>query len=159
MGKILLVDDEPRMVTLLKSALAYRGHQVQGVTDGQAALDRVAKEPFDLVLTDLRMEPIDGMAVIAGVKEQSPDTAVVVLTAYGDVQTAVEALRKGAYHYLTKPINFDEVAHVVDRALFFFVILSAFSYAATAACASWAHFLPQVILISFLIIRHCLYLK
>ena len=117
MGKILLVDDEPRMVTLLKSALAYRGHQVQGVTDGQAALDRVAKEPFDLVLTDLRMEPIDGMAVIAGVKEQSPDTAVVVLTAYGDVQTAVEALRKGAYHYLTKPINFDEVAHVVDRAL------------------------------------------
>jgi len=116
-GKILLVDDEAKLVTLLKSALEYRGHTVTGTSDGQAALDLVTAEDFDLVLTDLRMEPVDGMAVIAGVKEQSPDTAVVVLTAYGDVSTAVEALQKGAYHYLTKPINFDEVAHVVERAL------------------------------------------
>ena len=117
MGKILLVDDETKMVTLLRSALAYRGHEVTGVTDGQAALDLVAAESFDLVLTDLRMEPVDGLAVITGVKEQSPGTMVVVLTAYGDVQTAVAALQAGAYHYLTKPINFDEVAHVVEKAL------------------------------------------
>jgi len=117
MGKILLVDDEAKLVTLLKSALAYRGHEVSGVTDGKSALDRVAAESFDLVLTDLRMEPVDGLAVIAGVKERSPDTAVVVLTAYGDVATAVAALQQGAYHYLTKPINFDEVAHVVEQAL------------------------------------------
>lgn len=117
MGKILLVDDEARMVTLLESALAYRGHEVTGVTNGQAALDLFDSQTFDLVLTDLRMEPVDGMAVIAGVKERAPNTTVIVLTAYGDVATAVEALQKGAYHYLTKPINFDEVAHVVDRAL------------------------------------------
>ncbi|HOX25728.1 MAG TPA: sigma-54 dependent transcriptional regulator [Candidatus Krumholzibacteria bacterium] len=117
MGKILLVDDEPRLVTLLRSALAGRGHSVTGVSDGRAALDLVAAEAFDLVLTDLRMEPVDGLAVIAGVKEQSPDTAVVVLTAYGDVATAVAALRQGAFHYLTKPIHFDEVAHVVEQAL------------------------------------------
>jgi len=117
MGKILLVDDEERMVTLLRSALAYRGHDVQGVTSGQEALDLVDREAFDLVLTDLRMQPVGGMAVIAGVKERSPDTAVVVLTAHGDVASAVEALQKGAYHYLTKPINFDEVAHTVQRAL------------------------------------------
>ena len=117
MGKILLVDDETRMVTLLRSALAYRGHEVTGVTDGQAALDLVAAEFFDLVLTDLRMEPVDGMAVIAGVQEHSPETVVVVLTAYGDVETAVASLQAGAYHYLTKPINFDEVAHVVEKAL------------------------------------------
>jgi len=117
MGRILLVDDEERMVTLLRSALAYRGHEVTGVTDGQSALELMEREAFDLVLTDLRMEPVDGMAVISGVKERSPETAVVVLTAYGDVSTAVEALQKGAFHYLTKPINFDEVAHTVERAL------------------------------------------
>ncbi|MEZ4387716.1 MAG: sigma-54 dependent transcriptional regulator [Candidatus Krumholzibacteriia bacterium] len=117
MGKILLVDDEERMVTLLKSALTYRGHTVTGVTSGQAALDLADQQAFDLVLTDLRMEPVDGMAVIEGVKQRSPGTVVVVLTAYGDVATAVEALQKGAYHYLTKPINFDEVAHTVERAL------------------------------------------
>ena len=79
MGKILLVDDEERLVTLLQSALAYRGHEVTGLSDGRTALDLVDREPFDLVLTDLRMEPVDGMAVIAGVKERSPQTQVVVL--------------------------------------------------------------------------------
>ncbi len=117
MAKILLVDDEVRLVTLLRSALEYRGHTVTGTSRGQEALDFAAREAFDVVLTDLRMEPVDGMAVIAGVKEASPTTAVIVLTAYGDMATAVEAMRLGAYHYLTKPINFDEVALVVDKAL------------------------------------------
>jgi DNA-binding NtrC family response regulator len=117
LARILVVDDEPRLVTLLRSALAYRGHDVVGVTTGAEALDLAGREPFALVLTDLRMEPVDGMAVIAGVKERSPDTAVIVLTAYGDVPTAVAALQAGAAHYLTKPINFDEVAHVVERTL------------------------------------------
>jgi DNA-binding NtrC family response regulator len=117
LAKILVVDDEPRLVTLLRSALAYRGHDVAGATDGAQALDLVGRESFDLVLTDLRMDPVDGMAVIAGVKEKSPNTSVIVLTAYGDVPTAVAALQAGAAHYLTKPVNFDEVAHVVERTL------------------------------------------
>ena len=117
MAKILLVDDEPRLVALLESALAKHGHEVTGAGDGRTALALVAQEAFDLVLTDLRMEPVDGLAVIDGVKECSPETAVVVLTAYGNVTTAVDALRRGASHYLTKPINFDEVAHVVDQVL------------------------------------------
>ena len=117
MARILVVDDEQRMVVLLVSALKHRGHQVTGVGGGQEALAAVAAKPFDLVLTDLRMEPVDGLAVIEGVKATSPETAVVVLTAYGEVGTAVAALQKGAYQYLTKPINFDEVAHVVDQAI------------------------------------------
>jgi two-component system response regulator HydG len=117
MARILVVDDEVKLVTLLASALKYRGHEAVGVHDGQAALDRLDAEPFDVVLTDLRMEPVDGMAVISGVKERSPGTAVIVLTAYGEVETAVEALRRGAYHYLTKPVNFDAVAHVVEQSL------------------------------------------
>ena len=117
MGKILLVDDEERLVTLLRSALIHRGHEVTGLSDGQAALDRHTAEAFDLVITDLRMEPVDGMAVIAGALERSPGIRVVVLTAYGDVETAVAALQAGAYHFLTKPVNFDAVAHVVETAL------------------------------------------
>ncbi len=104
------------MVVLLKSALEHRGHEVQGVYGGQDALDLVAGSFFDVVLTDLRMEPVDGLAVIAGVKSISPQTAVVVLTAYGEVKTAVEALQMGAYQYLTKPFNFQEVSHVVEQA-------------------------------------------
>ncbi len=117
MGRILLVDDEEKIVVLLKAALSHRGHEVTGVTSGEAALAAVSAEAFDLVLTDLRMEPVDGMTVIREVKASSPDTAVVVLTAYGEVKTAVEALRLGAAHYLTKPFNFDEVALVVEKTL------------------------------------------
>ncbi len=72
---------------------------------------------FDIVLTDLRMEPVGGMEVLQGIKEASPATAVIILTAYGDVQTAVEALQGGAFQYLTKPVNFQEVAHVVEQAV------------------------------------------
>ena len=116
MARILVVDDEKKMVTLLKSALEHRGHTVVGVHGGRDALDQVRAAPFDVVLTDLRMEPVGGMEVLAGVKELSPETAVVILTAYGEVQNAVAALQAGASQYLTKPINFQEVAHVVERA-------------------------------------------
>jgi len=115
-AKILVVDDEKKMVTLLKSALKTRGHEVTGVSSGQAALDLVDSEAFDVVLTDLRMEPVDGMEVLAGVRRASPQTAVIILTAYGEVKTAVEALRQGAFQYLTKPFNFQEVSHVVEQA-------------------------------------------
>ena len=117
MGKILVVDDEEKIVVLLKSALTQKGYEVTGVTSGEAALAAVAQSDFDLVLTDLRMEPVDGMTVIRQVKQASPGTAVVVLTAYGEVKTAVEALRLGAAHYLTKPFNFEEVALVVQKSL------------------------------------------
>ena len=116
-ARILVVDDEARMMELLKGSLIGRGHTVEGRTKGQDALDAVRREAFDVVLTDLRMEPVDGMAVIEGVKAESPATAVIVLTAYGEVATAVEAMRRGAYSYLTKPCNFDEVALVVEQAV------------------------------------------
>jgi DNA-binding NtrC family response regulator len=91
LARILVVDDEERMVQLLQGSLRNQGHEVTGVTRGQEALDLVRREPFDVVLTDLRMEPVDGMAVIAGVKAESPETAVVVLTAYGEIETAAPA--------------------------------------------------------------------
>ncbi|MBE0566388.1 MAG: sigma-54-dependent Fis family transcriptional regulator [Krumholzibacteria bacterium] len=117
MARILVVDDERKMVTLLAAALRHRGHEVTGVHGGAEALELAEGGGYDAVLTDLRMEPVDGMAVLAGVKARSPDTAVIVLTAYGAVETAVAALQAGAYQYLTKPFNFNEVAHVVEQAV------------------------------------------
>ena len=117
MAKILVVDDEKKMVTLLKSALTTRGHEVTGVHSGTEALDLVDGQAFDVVLTDLRMEPVGGMEVLTGVRNTSPQTAVILLTAYGEVKTAVEALQNGAFQYLTKPFNFQEVAHVVEQAV------------------------------------------
>jgi DNA-binding NtrC family response regulator len=115
-ARVLIVDDEPKLVTLLKSALAHRGHEAAGAAGGAEALSLVTDGRFDVVLTDLRMEPVDGMAVLAGVREHCPDTAVIILTAYPDVKGAVEALQHGAHHYLTKPFNFQEVAHAVETA-------------------------------------------
>jgi two-component system response regulator HydG len=117
MARILLVDDEPKMVALLESSLQARGHATVGLHDGQSALDRLERETFDVVITDLRMAPVDGMAVIEGSVARKPDTPVVVLTAHGEIHTAVAALRAGAFHYLTKPVDFEEVARVVDLAL------------------------------------------
>ena len=115
MARILVADDETRLVMLLKSALESRGHEVVGVQSGQEALDQVQQESFDVVLTDMRMEPVDGMAVIAGVKECSPDTEIIVLTAYEELETAVAAMQAGACHYMTKPINFNDVAAMVEK--------------------------------------------
>jgi DNA-binding NtrC family response regulator len=116
-ARILVVDDEVKMVQLLKGFLSHKGYDVTGVSSGEEALAAVSSTPFDLVLTDMRMEPLDGMAVIEGVIADSPETKVIVLTAYGEVKTAVEAMAKGAYSYLTKPCNFDEVALVIEKAL------------------------------------------
>jgi len=115
-ARILVVDDEQKIVMLLSSALTHRGHDVVGVHSGTEAVELVKNQSFDVVLTDLRMEPVDGLAVLDTVRETGSNTAVVILTAHGDVQTAVEAMRRGAVDFLEKPFNFDVVAQVVERA-------------------------------------------
>ncbi len=115
MARILVADDEVRLVMLLKSALEARGHEVSGVHSGQEVLDLADQEVFDVILTDMRMEPVDGMAVIRGIKKIHPDTEIIVLTAYEELQTAVEAMQAGACHYMTKPINFNDVAEMVEK--------------------------------------------
>ena len=116
MARILIADDEKKLVTLLTMALTHAGHDVAGVYGGQEALDACVADNFDVVITDLRMEPVDGLAVLAGVRKASPGTAVIILTAYGEVDSAVTALKGGAYQYLTKPVNFQALRHVVEQA-------------------------------------------
>jgi DNA-binding NtrC family response regulator len=104
-GRILVADDEDGVRTFLAETLERAGHEVTQVADGAAAVRAAREEPFDVVLTDLRMPGTDGMAVIRSVRTEQPDVEVIVLTAFGDVATAVEAMKLGAFDYLEKPVS------------------------------------------------------
>jgi two-component system response regulator AtoC len=117
MPKILIVDDKASLRKMLKEALEAQGHEVRSVGGGSEALLALKRQRADLVLTDLRMPDIDGLALTQELHRSSPDTAVVVMTAYGTVDTAVEAMRLGAVNFLTKPFSLDHLKVVVDKAL------------------------------------------
>ncbi len=104
-GRVLVVDDEEGVRTFLAESLERAGHEVTQVADGAAAVRAVREEPFDVVLTDLRMPGTDGMVVVRTVRTEQPDVEVIVLTAFGDVTTAVEAMKLGAFDYLEKPVS------------------------------------------------------
>jgi len=104
-AKILVVEDHEGTRFFLEEMLTRDGHQVVAVESGEAALERIAVQEFDLALLDLRLTGIGGMEVLSVLHEQAPDTVVIVLTAHGSLETAVEALRQGAHDYLFKPLN------------------------------------------------------
>src|ERR1700689_13755 len=104
-GRVRVADDEEGIRTFLAESLERAGHEVTQVADGAAAVRAAHEEPFDVVLTDLRMPGTDGMTVVRTVRTQQPDVEVIVLTAFGDVATAVEAMKLGAFDYLQKPVE------------------------------------------------------
>jgi len=115
-GRILVVDDKPNMLTLLEQILGEH-HVVSPARDGQQALERLAREGFDLVLTDVRMPGADGFEILRQVKQRWPATEVIVMTAFASIGAAVEAIKRGAYDYIRKPFDPDDVVLVVARAL------------------------------------------
>jgi DNA-binding NtrC family response regulator len=117
MPKILIVDDKASLRKMLKEALEAQGHEVRAVAGGSEALLALKRQGAALVLTDLRMPDIDGLALTRELRSRAPETAVVVMTAYGSVDTAVEAMRLGAANFLTKPFSLDHLKVVVDKAL------------------------------------------
>jgi len=116
-GRILIVDDEAIARENLEHILRKDGYDVATADSGISALKKLSNTGFDLVMTDLKMKQVDGMEVLARTKEQYPDTEVVMLTAYATVATAIEAMQKGAYHYIPKPYKIDEVRMITKRAL------------------------------------------
>ena len=115
-GRILIVDDNENMRRLLGDILAPQ-HDVVLAGDGAAARARLEEGDFDLVLTDVRMPGLDGFELVKLMKERWPLTEVVVMTAYASIPSAVEAMRRGAYDYIQKPFDPDDVSLVVSRAL------------------------------------------
>ena len=114
---ILVVDDEVNIRNALVTLLTKQGHRVRGVGTGEAALEELAQQGAALVLTDLKMPGIGGIELIRRLKASWPDTEVIVMTAYGSIDTAVEAIRSGAYDYLTKPIDRERLPVVLAKAL------------------------------------------
>ena len=114
--RILVVDDERKWRELMRSELEEAGHDVVSAEDGQDALDKLADgETFDLVFTDLRMEPVNGLALLRQVRVAAPATDLVLVTAFADTRTAVEAMRLGAYDFLTKPFELEELVLLAAR--------------------------------------------
>jgi DNA-binding NtrC family response regulator len=117
MARILVVDDKASMRKMLSGALSAQGHEVRAVAGGSEALMALKRQSAALVLTDLRMPGLDGLELTRELRKAAPETAVVVMTAYGSVDTAVEAMRLGAANFLTKPFSLDALKVVVDKAL------------------------------------------
>jgi len=117
MNRILIVDDERSMRELLAVLLRKEGYEIVTAENGANALKAVQREIFDLVITDLRMPQFDGMALLKSVKEVSPDTIVIIITAFGTTEGAERARNLGAYDYIGKPFNNDEIKLVIHNAL------------------------------------------
>ncbi|MGE0320808.1 MAG: sigma-54-dependent transcriptional regulator [Polyangiaceae bacterium] len=115
--RILVVDDEANARTALAELLKEEGYSVETAADGFKALSKFEEGHPDLVLTDLKMPGMDGVELLQKVRHADPDVEVVVMTAFGAVDTAVQAMRSGATDYLTKPLNMDELVLVLERAL------------------------------------------
>ncbi|MBU4355052.1 MAG: endopeptidase La [Proteobacteria bacterium] len=112
-SQILVVDDEEIARTNLEYILRKEGHQVTTAANGLEALEKVKAQEFDVVLTDLKMEKMDGIQLLESVKQIAPHTEIVMVTGYATVSSAVDALKKGAAHYLSKPIKLDELRATV----------------------------------------------
>ena len=117
MPSILVVDDKDAMRNMLVDTLMEEGHRVDAAEDGAKALDLVRNKSYDLVLTDLKMPNIDGLALLTNIKDIDGDTAVIVMTAFGTVEDAVSAMKEGAYDFITKPLDTDHLCVLVNRAL------------------------------------------
>ncbi|HET9673153.1 MAG TPA: response regulator transcription factor [Actinomycetota bacterium] len=109
MAKILVVDDEPRIVSFVSRALAAEGFRVDGANDGARALELATRERYELVVLDLLLPELDGIAVLQGLMEHRPDQRVLVLSALSDVETKVRCLESGASDYLSKPFSLAEL--------------------------------------------------
>ena len=115
--KILIVDDEPTHLKMLKAVLTAEGFEVRKADGGQTAIQAVEERFYDLILMDVRMTRMDGIEALKRIKEISPGIPVIIMTAYASVNTAVNALKSGAYDYLTKPLDIDELKILVHKAL------------------------------------------
>lgn len=116
-ARILIVDDEPLMRVTIEDALLGEGYSTSAVETGEAGLALVRQEPWDVVITDIRLPDMDGMEILKETKTRNPQTEVILITAYGSINSAVTAMKEGASDYLTKPFSMDELLLILRRVL------------------------------------------
>jgi two-component system, NtrC family, response regulator AtoC len=116
-ARLLVVDDDPVTLDLLKEVLLQEGYEVTVALGGEEAIVRGMESPIDIVITDVRMEDKDGMEVLRTFRKLSPETTVIMITAFGSIETAIEAIREGAFDYISKPFKLDEISLTIRRAL------------------------------------------
>jgi two-component system response regulator HydG len=116
-GSILVVDDDRAHRTMLHTLLGGWGYSVQEADDGARAIEQVHEKSYDLILMDVRMLEVSGLEALSEIKSFNPAIPIIIMTAYSSVETAVEALKKGAYDYLSKPLDFDELELAIGRAM------------------------------------------
>lgn len=115
--RILLVDDEPDVTRILTKRLGKRGYTCAAAGNGQEALDMMAKGAFELVVMDVKMPVLDGMAALQRIHSQWPRTKVILLSGHADMQLAVQAMSQGAFGYLMKPVDLDELIFKLEDAV------------------------------------------
>ncbi|MEO8213346.1 MAG: sigma-54 dependent transcriptional regulator [Myxococcales bacterium] len=113
--RVLLVEDEPEMRESLEDVLLDAGHQVTTAADGAAGAALIEAREFDVVVTDIKMPKMDGLTLFRRIREQSPGTEVIIMTNHGEIAQVVEAMRQGAYDYLTKPFQVEDLTHRLER--------------------------------------------
>jgi len=116
-AKVLVVDDDSVACDLLSEVLSKEGYEVDVARGGQEAVKKGKEDVFDIVLADVRMPDLDGLGVLRAFKTSSPETIVIVMTAFGSIETAIEAIKEGAYDFVSKPFKLDEIKIVIKRAL------------------------------------------
>jgi len=117
MAKILIADDDPTILSLLNKILTSKGYEVRLAEHGGVAEDLMKAESFDLLISDIKMEPGDGMKLLRKTRVMRPNVGIIMLTAYATVSTAVEAMKEGAFDYIPKPFKIDELLETIKRAL------------------------------------------
>jgi two-component system, NtrC family, response regulator AtoC len=115
--RIAVVDDEPIVVREIKRSLSKQGYEVETFLDGESVLKRLDRSEFDLFLCDLRLPGISGMDLLKAIRKHNPQSETILITAHGTVDSAIEAIRSGAFHYVTKPVKMAELRLLVKRAL------------------------------------------
>ena len=117
MAAILLIDDEKSIRNVLKDILQHEGYRIEEAADGEQGLQKLAAQPFDLVLCDIKMPKMDGLEVLQQIMQLQPDVPVIMISGHGTIETAVDAVKKGAFDFIAKPPDLNRLLITIRNAL------------------------------------------